>query len=297
MLFVLCTWGGAGDRVPTPPDYCDSTQWYIQRRGAAADLFYIISTEIGDYVADGDTVHHADTYDMQVRKKMLKEMRAVDSLFGGDCNYFSPYYRQVTMQSWATEEMAMSRLPVGLGDIARSWEYYLKHLNQGRPFILAGFSQGAHAMTELMRHMPDSVANRMVAAYSIGYKITQAMLDSIPHIKPATGATDVGVTINYNSVRSADCAIPIVSDGNVVNINPVNWRTDTVRAHFGDSLTVWADPVNHLCIVEGYTEKYILPIIGRRGNYHQMELKFYYPHIRRNIADRVQAFLRQREEQ
>ena len=34
---------------PAEPDYRDSTQWYITDRGAAADVFYIISTETGDY--------------------------------------------------------------------------------------------------------------------------------------------------------------------------------------------------------------------------------------------------------
>ena len=33
-----------------------------------------------------------------------------------------------------------------------------------------------------------------------------------------------------------------------------------------------------------------MPVIGRKGNYHNMELKFYYPYIRRNMADRVAAW-------
>ena len=35
--------------IPAVPDYQDSTQWYITNRDAAADVFYIISTETGDY--------------------------------------------------------------------------------------------------------------------------------------------------------------------------------------------------------------------------------------------------------
>lgn len=299
LAFALMSWrDGGGCIVPRKPDYSDSTQWYVIDRGKPADLFYIVSTETGDYVVGGDTCHYADTWDPQRRKGMLKEMRAVDSLFGRDCNYVSPFYRQITMQSWAVEDSALARLPLALGDAQRSWDYYLNHLNHGRPFILAGFSQGAHAMLDIMKHMPDSVGSRLVAAYCIGYKISQQTLDSFPQIRPAQGATDVGVTINYNSVCSAECFIPVVSGGNVVNINPVNWRTDTVRATFvnygrrrNDTLSVYCDTLAHLCIVDGYHSDYVMPSIGVPGNYHHMELRFYYPYLRKNIADRVRAFL------
>ena len=301
LALSLISWGDGGP-VPREPDYSDPSQWYVRDRGYVADLFYIVSTETGDYLLNGETCHNANTYDPVVSKGILKEMVAVDSLFGRDCNYFSPYYRQATMQSWTSEELALSRLPIALADVKRSWDYYLKYLNQGHPFVLAGFSQGAHAMIELLKQMPDSVLGRMVAAYCIGYKIPQTMLDSFPQIKPAQGATDWGVTVNFNSVRSADCTIPVVSGGNVVNINPVNWRTDTVKATFvnygrkgNDTLSVHCDTLARLCIVEGYENNYVMPVIGVPGNYHHMELRFYYPYLRQNMADRVRAYQLQTE--
>ena len=286
--------------IPEEPDYSDPSQWYIRDRGCQADLFYIISTETGDHLMGGDTCHFADTYDDEMRFLMHKEMAAADSFYSVACNYYSPYYRQVSMQSWVDMETALLRLPTALDDVLNSWEYYLKHYNQGRPFILAGFSQGAHAMMHVIKHMSDSVASRMVAAYVIGYKVTQEDLDSCPHIKPAQEATDLGVTICFNSVKSPDCAVPVVSGGNQLCINPVNWRTDTVSTSFvlygrrrNDTLTVRCDPESQLLLVEGYEEKYILPVIGRKGNYHGMELKFYYPYIRKNMADRVEAYFRE----
>ena len=284
--------------IPQAPDYTDSTQWLIVNRGGKADLFYVISTETGDHLMGSDTCHYADTYDAVLRSKMLKEMHAVDSFYSGSMNYYSPYYRQVSMQSWATEKMAMTRIPLALSDVMRSWEYYLAHYNQGRPFILAGFSQGAHAMMSIMRNMPDSVASRMVAAYAVGYKVTQEDLDASPHIKAAQGATDTGVTICFNSVKSPDCEVDIVSKGNLLCINPVNWRTDSTKTTFvnygrrkNDTLTVQLHPESRLLLVEGYQERSLMSVIGRPGNYHQMELRFYYPYIRQNMADRVAAYL------
>ena len=230
-------------------------------------------------------------------------MHAVDSFYSGRLNYFSPYYRQVSMESWATEEMALSRLPLALSDCRRSWNYYLKYLNQGRPFILAGFSQGAHALMDIMKRMPDSVANRMVAAYVIGYKVTAEDTAACHHLRPAMGATDTGVTICFNSVKSIAAEIPVVSGGTVFCINPVNWRTDSVSAPFvlygrkkNDTLSARLDPESRLLLIDGYQNDKPMPVIGKPGNYHHLELKFFYPYIRKNMADRVAAFLEKNEE-
>lgn len=285
--------------LPPAPDYGDSSQWFIRHRGGEADLFYIISTETGDHLIGNDTCHFADTRDAYLRGRMEHEMVAVDSFYSGRLNYYSPFYRQVSMQSWADAAVAMERIPLAIADVERSWQYYLDHLNQGRPFILAGFSQGAHAMTAIIQHMPDSIYRRMIAAYAIGYRITQADIDACPNIRSAQGATDTGVTICFNSVDSPEAEIPVVSAGNVININPVNWRTDTVSAPFvyysrkrTDTLSCHLDAATRLLIVEGFGDRRPMPIIGKPGNYHHMELRFYRPYIRQNMADRTAAFLR-----
>ena len=283
--------------VPPAPDYADSTQWFMADRQGEADIFYIISTETGDHMIGSDTSHYADTHDPYQRSRMRHEMYAVDSFYSGRFNYYSPYYRQASIQSWATEEMAYSRLPLAMDDCIRSWEYYLAHYNQGRPFVLAGFSQGAVAVMEIMRRMPDSVAARFVAAYIIGYKVTAHDTATCRLLRPATGATDTGVTICFNSAKSPECEINLVSGGNLYGINPVNWRTDTVSAPFvlygkkqNDTLSAHYDPRSCFVLVDGCKNNKPMPVFGVPGNYHHMELKFYYPYIRKNIADRVDAY-------
>lgn len=307
LLLLLSSWDDGRDSligpIPPKPVYANSSQWFIRERGGKADLFYIISTETGDHLMNGDTCHFADTYDDYLRGRMAHEMHAVDSFYSGDCNYFSPYYRQVSMQSWGSLEATMARLPLALADVRRSWDYYIAHYNQGRPFVIAGYSQGAHAMMDIMRRMPDSIASRMVAAYVVGYRVTQEDLDSCPLIRPAQGATDTGVTICFNSVRSPEDTILVVSGGNLLCINPVNWRTDTVSASFvvvdhkrTDTLTAQCDPKSHLVLVGNYPDNRPMPVIGVPGNYHHRELKFYYPYICQNIMDRVAAYFEKKEE-
>lgn len=292
----------AQEPIPAEPDYQDATQWYITDRQAEADVFYIISTETGDYaLPDGRICHYADTYNDSLRAPLYGEMLGVDTLLSGQLNYYSPYYRQCSLQSFETDSLGAARLPLAIDDVRRAFQHYLNHQNGGRPFVLAGFSQGAHIMLELLKEMSDDTFQRMIAAYAFGITIA----DTARHILPAQGADDTGVTICYNSVRDITCAMPGWTRSSLA-INPVNWRTDSLRASLitepspllpvaeqkKDTMTVHLDTSSGLLIVEGFTaQDYILPLLGREGNYHTREIWLYRDHIRANIARRTATFL------
>ena len=297
------------DALPNEPDYSDSTQWYMNDRGGQADLFYIISTETGDYTrSEGALCHYADTYNDSVRGPMRGEMTGVDHLLSGNLNYYSPYYRQCSLQSYASDSLTQARMPLPTGDVRRAFNYYLEHLNQGRPFILAGYSQGAIILLELLKEIDDSAINRMIAAYVIGATVSDDDARH-PHIKAARRADDTGVTICYNSVRDAGCALPHF-EYSAMAINPVNWRTDDTPATLTtepsphipadrqqkDRLTVRLDPTTRLLFVDGYTgTDYVLPLIGKEGCYHSREVWLYREQLRLNMALRADSFLKQRE--
>ena len=286
-LLVCCA--PKDDIIPDEPDYGDTAQWYISDRGAAADVFYIVSTECGDY----GNCHYADTRNDSIRALLFGEMVGVDHLLAGELNYYSPYYRQVTMETYTSDSLVDARMPLAYGDVRKAFDYYLEHYNNGRPFILAGFSQGAMAVVDLLKAMDDSIYSRLVAAYVLGYKVT----DTNAHIRPAKDSADLGVTICYNSVRDNSCAVPILSDGNLMAINPVNWSTDATPAtlidpRYGDTLTVTLDTTSLLLHIGGYThDDYMLPLIGCEGNYHCLEISLFSDCLRRNIALRANHFI------
>ncbi|MBR4804139.1 MAG: DUF3089 domain-containing protein [Bacteroidales bacterium] len=284
--------------MPPVPDYADSSQWHIAFRNAPVDVFYIISTETGDYAtADGQICHYADTYVDSLRQPMLSEMTGVDELLCGNLNYFSPYYRQCTLESFTSDSLAQARFALSMKDVGNAFDYYIKNKNNGRPFILMGFSQGAMAVIELLKQMSDEVYSRMVAAYVFGWRITDNDLAQTSHIRPALDSADLGVTICYNSVRDNSCAIPLISDGNSIAINPVNWRTDATPATLvspisPDTITATLDTISKLLVVDGYSrEDYILPLIGREGNYHCLEISLYQSFLKRNIALRAERYV------
>lgn len=300
-MLVACQTNGI-EPVPEAPDYQDPTQWYITDRQAAADVFYVISTETGDYVlADGATCHYADTYNDSLRAPLYSEMLGVDTLVSGQLNYYSPYYRQCSLQSFENDSLTSVRMPLALGDVRRAFQYYLEHQNNGRPFILAGFSQGAHIMLELLKEMDDDTFKRMIAAYAIGITIPEPAR----HVVAAKGKDDTGVTICYNSVRDTTCTMR-GWERSCMAINPVNWRTDSISASLvtepspllpvaeqkKDTMTVHLDMATGLLIVEGFTaDDYMLPLLGRDGNYHTREIWLYRDQIRENMALRAATFM------
>ncbi|MBQ9675517.1 MAG: DUF3089 domain-containing protein [Bacteroidaceae bacterium] len=292
--------------LPKAPDYSDATQWYISDRQADADMFYIISTEIGDYTLEDGTVRHlADTYLDQTRQPMYSEMLGVDTLTSGRLNYYSPYYRQCSLNSFASDSVSY-RFNIALDDARRAFAYYIDNQNNGRPFVLAGFSQGAMIARELLKEMDESVYQRMVATYLIGIKVSEEDLAANPHMHPAQGATDTGVTICYNSMRGEDANYPTQNGSNVLAINPVNWRTDgsvatlitepspmkPVDEQAKDSMTVQLDTLSNLLLVSGYSATdYVLPLIGSQTSYHTREIWLYRDQLKENIQQRVDAYL------
>ena len=312
VLFAQCTSSHGEPRtvvdvLPMAPEYADTSQWFVADRRAAIDIFYITSTETGDYsLPDGTVCHYADTHNDSTRQPIYGEMQGVDALISGSFNYYSPYYRQCSLQSFASDSLAAARLPVAAGDVKRAFSYYIAHLNGGRPFVLAGFSQGAMIMLDLLKEMDDKTFKRMVAAYAIGITIQQDQLDACPRIIAARGATDTGVTICYNSVRDVGCAMHGWEHSSVA-INPVNWCTDATPAtlvtepsplipldqQLKDTLTVSLDTASGLLLVKGYTASdYILPLIGKEGNYHSREIWLYRNQLRDNIVTRVAYYMK-----
>jgi len=312
LAFAQCGVGNGGiasngDALPPEPDYSDTTQWYITDRHGKADLFYVISTETGDYTLDDSiTYHYANTYNDSVRGPLLGEMKGVERLVCGEMNFFSPYYRQCSMQSYTSDSMTLARMPVPTEDVRRALDYYLKNKNDGRPFVLAGYSQGAIILLDLVKELDDEAYSRMVALYAIGATVSKEMLEeNKDRIKAARCADDTGVTICYNSVRDNKCALKFLEES-AVAINPVNWCVDSTPAtlitepsplRFGkgqkkDTLTVHLDTVTGLLNVSGFTGKdYVLPLIGREGNYHSREVWLYRNQLKDNMKLRSNKML------
>lgn len=316
---VLFGCGNSSDErgawLPAAPDYAQASAWFDGARndGAAYDVFYIVPTCVFDYPdSTGTPCHYMDTRNQQHRAAVGGPLRLARGLFAAEANFFAPYYRQITIESWMQSDSVIdARFNLAYDDIETAFRYYLDHLNGGRPFILAGHSQGGKAVVELLkREMTDVLYRRLIAAYPLGYPVCDT--DVSPYLVPATDADGTGVFVTFNSVSAPDRLPPLLS-GSRAAINPLNWRTDATPATAEDHLgTVFLaddgsiaslethvisariDEATRALVVSGVDpEAYYVPALAGLfplGNYHVVELNFFYRNLQQNVRRRAAAY-------
>ena len=190
------------------PDYSKKECWCkIPEITKDVDTFYIYATEyIMGSLEDG-APEYATLNNDEMIKGAESEYIGHATAYADSTNVFMPYYRQAGMpvmkKAWKETgdcEAAITGMPYD--DITAALDYYFENYNEGRPFIIAGHSQGS-CMTKLLlkKYFKDhpEYYDRMVAAYVIGYSVTKDDLEANPHLKFATGETDTGVIISYNT--------------------------------------------------------------------------------------------------
>jgi hypothetical protein len=284
--------------VPAQPSYADQAMWHIERNdtGDGADVFYIPSTwEFDWYTTDSVVSHWADVTNPNHLADMNIEMTETAKYMADGNNYYSPYYRHITLDSWATlNEDTISRRynDVAFKDVKSAFDYFIENFNNERPFIIAGFSQGAKSVVELMKVMPEKVRQRMIAAYVLGYKVTPDDVTVAPWITAAADSLDTGVTICYNSVSDVKYVKDVVSTPNVMCINPVNWRTDDTPATLNDTITVTVNTEHKVLVLKGFDGSYLPNILNvlNVGDYHGIEPWVYSECLRANFKQRIKSY-------
>ena len=217
------------------PRYDEPSSWLFQELSPQKkiDVFYVYPTIYGD-----KNPTNMDIYNEGLRDKAMRSFKKQTGVYT-DGNIFAPFYRQVSMAVLDPNKDTYKNKNFLLGykDVSRAFEYYLKHLNNGRPFILAGHSQGSMGLITLMREHFESVKlqKQLIAAYLIGYSVTKEDFRQYPWMKPATGESDTGVIVSYNSQAPGAKGSPVILPG-AFCINPLNWKTDGTPAAASSNL-------------------------------------------------------------
>ncbi len=240
-------------------------------------------------------------------------------------NIYAPYYRQADA-SWSLSLPPAEHIKVEKGepthDAIAAFAYYIKHYNHGRPFILAGHSQGSNVMIYLLSqymHRHPKVYKRMIVAYIPGYSVTQKYLDQ-NHFKFATGANDTGVIVSWNTEAPTTAAPdPVVLPG-ALAINPITWtRTETEATAAQNLGSIELDPTTGRPVTNA--EGQILRVLNLAdarvdtakgavicstvnpadyyfgfplGVYHTFDYPFYFFDVRANAEQRIRRYFIER---
>ena len=307
-ILLMTIWSACNSRhsdienayIPSEPDYTDNKMWYTNLNdtdSCGADVFYIVSTWEFDWSTNnGQICHYADPVNTKDhRDDMAIEISKIAQYMGQNNNFYAPYYRHITLNSWATcNEDTINRRyhTVSFNDVQKAFQYFINTNNNNRPFILAGFSQGGKSVVELIKTMPDDVKKRMVAAYVLGYKVTPQDTTECKNLRAAKDSLDLGVTICYNSVSDIKYIKPVISVPSAMCINPVNWKTDATPAILHDTITVTLSPEHNVLVLSGYSGSEYTPILGiiNTGDFHGAEPWLYSECLAKNIQQRIKAY-------
>jgi len=308
------------------PDYADSTAWAAlpghctaaQQRppglprpaptpaDTVADVFYV----------------HPTTYfwklgywNAPLRLKRLRRftartcLRNQASLFYDAGRLYAPRYRQATLYAFFAPHHTNSKpaLDLAYADVKASFLYYLAHYNHGRPFILAGHSQGTTHLARLLHELVDDnpqLRKQLIAAYLIGRKIKPNEYQHLPALRDSL---QTGGIIGWNT---ASCGAEFPPYRGLLVTNPLTWTLDSAAApaslnRGGVPLTfnridphvtgaqahhglLWARPTHP----EGYKHLHIPGESELSASYHLVDYNFFYLNMRENARARVRAWIK-----
>lgn len=221
--------------VGTPYDYSKKSNWMVlpkkpKKPAKDVDCIWLYPTAcMSTNIIGGVNA---------MMKKMANDNYAQNGpIFERHCNVYAPYYHQLSALKFndlTDQEIFEVEANEPRTDVYAALDYYFEHYNNGRPYILAGHSQGScllvYVLTEYMKLHPEYY-ERMIAAYIVGYGLTSEQLADNPHIKTAQGPDDTGVVLSWNTEAPGNVGqhnFVLVPDPYI--INPLNWKTDETPA-------------------------------------------------------------------
>lgn len=311
-------------QVPAPPDYANLDNWAAHpdksdpadrspspavapdlQKDAEVDIIFLHPTTY-----TGDSRHqrawNASLSDSKTNLKTDKgSIQYQASIFNGAGRVFAPRYRQAHLHVFFTrKDTASARQALGLAydDTKAAFEYYLRHWNQGRPFILAGHSQGARHAMFLIREMIEGkpLESQLVAAYIVGWPVHKNFFKTF---QPCQSPEQTGCFCSWRTWER-NFGLRKAFEQNVVCTNPLLWNT-VEKSYAPKSLNIggvvrpFEKIYPHITDAEVYKgillaskPKFEGSIFFRRKNYHVGDLNLYYLNVRQNAQARAKAFLK-----
>ena len=310
--------------VGTPTDYFDQERWLAcpDDPNKPVDLLFLYPSSCENPMADAICAVDDPTMVMVAKRNFAQQATAFEPV----ANIFAPYWRQVNgtkLSEMSFEEVDAAEWAEPRTDVYAALDYYFEHLNQGRPYFLAGHSQGSRlsymVLSEYMREHPDHYAN-MICAYCLGDSLTKQYLDENPHVRAAQAADDLGVVVSWNTEGPANKGHDslVVAPG-AVAINPLNWRCDDTPASAAFNLgsympslllpklrklpinadatidlergtVVVSDPRLESCAITAIPGMKKLESVFGPASYHGCDYSFFFLNIRENARVRAEAW-------
>ena len=266
---------------------------------------------------------NAPLSDREANARAAIFLRGQASAFNGVGDIWAPRYRQATFGAFlTTRSNAENALELAYQDVLAAFDQFLEQAGN-RPIILAGHSQGALHLTQLLR---DRVAGkplqkRIVAAYLVGWPVSRTVDLPAMGLDECTRPDQTGCILSWQSFAEPadpslmfdtfDRSVGFTGEARrgtpVICTNPITGAADdsaTQHANLGtlypsrDLTTARLVPgrVGARCAGRGLlmigsppdVGPYVLP----GNNYHVFDYSLFWANVRADAARRLAAFRR-----
>jgi hypothetical protein len=301
-------------KPPAAPDYSLREHWScLPFRTDAADFTLENEASLPDSLKPVDVFYIYPTLfrwtnawnaplDYQKLNRQVDQLpvRLQAGVFNQYGRIYAPRYRQGHIRSF--EDVGGDggkALNLAYEDVLHAFFYYLKNFNSGRPFILAGHSQGTLHASRLLKEVIDTSADlraQLVSAWLVGYTIDSAWYR---HITPCREAGEFGCYLNWASYKEGTEEGDSLLVGNCC-IHPLLWKFDSTKIEANPNQSaILLNPKNP---VRKPTEarvfnnmvlvKHGVPLFRRKKNLHLLDYNLFWFSIRRNAEDQVHNYIR-----
>ncbi len=282
-------------------------------------VFFVPPTS---FLKAGGTAWNATLDDEATNARARIFLRGLASPFNRADEIWSPKYRQAAAGAFLTDKPeAQQAIDAAYEDVAQAFDYFLESVDEDKPIVLAGHSQGAiHVLRLLMdRAEADGLSDRIAAVYAIGWPISiEHDLPALP--LPACAAPDQQRCIVAYSSFSDDGNADFIKrryeatpgfdgeprgDGPILCVNPLTGGTGgtaPASANLGtlkpsadlSSGELIAGAVPARCDEGGLLLIGDPPELGEGvlpgGNYHVYDIPLFWKNLQEDVLNRVNAW-------
>ena len=302
---------------PGPPDYSLADHWAAlpwkwdpsdsipaplrgEKRDTIIDVFFLHPTSL----TEGENKGNAAMDDALTNAKTdYTSILYQASVFNQHARIFSPRYRQAHLKNFFSKDTARTRIyfDTAYADLRSAFLYYLKYWNNGRPFILAGHSQGALMAEKLYKEFIEGkpLEQKMIAGYFIGWPIAE---DFVSPDKICQDSLDLNCLCSWRTLKNNFVPFYLKKGHtNAYVTNPLSWTTSNQKiprsSNMGSLLLNFNKIYPHTTdarIDQGllFVRKPRFPwsFLYFKRNYHIADINLFYINLRTNIDQRVRRY-------
>lgn len=285
------------------PDSIPDPKYTNRQDSAIVDVFYVHPTTISKNYGKWNQ----DLSEKKQNKKVDNlPVRLQASVFNGSTRVFAPRYRQANYEAFMElgQNNSNQALALAYSDVKTAFLYYLENWNHGRPFIIAGHSQGTFHGITLVKELIDTteLLDQMVAAYLVGMPIKEG---DFVNCKPCQTESETNCFLTWNTMKKraypkfyeeyfegAICQNPLSWECNETYVDEdkhkglvprdlklVGKKRIGAKVHKG---ILWVDAVN----IPG------IPFSRLVKNWHIGDYNLFYGNVRENVNLRVAEYLK-----